>query len=70
MRPLVAALRGNTHLCVLTCTRNDMSDAFARKVLLPAVRANTSLTKLEAGDGAAAQEAAAFVAARAAQRGG
>jgi Ran GTPase-activating protein (RanGAP) involved in mRNA processing and transport len=69
MQPLINALRSNTHLRALTCNGNGMSAAFARNVLLPAVRANTSLTTLEAGDSAAAQEAAALVAARAAPRG-
>jgi hypothetical protein len=48
LAPLVNALRGNTHLRVLHCHDNDMSDAFARDVLLPAVRANTSLRELRA----------------------
>jgi hypothetical protein len=41
--PLFDALRGNTHLRVLECSNTSMSEAFARYVLLPAVRANTSL---------------------------
>jgi hypothetical protein len=48
LRPLFEALPRNTHLRVLITTRigNDMSEALARDVLLPAVRANTSLTHL------------------------
>jgi hypothetical protein len=44
--PLFEALPGNTHLQELQCSDNDMSDAFARNVLLPAVRANASLRML------------------------
>jgi Ran GTPase-activating protein (RanGAP) involved in mRNA processing and transport len=46
LRPLFEALPGNTHLRTLNCSYNDMSDAFAAAVLLPAVRANTSLRTL------------------------
>jgi hypothetical protein len=46
MGPLLQALPRNTHLRELTCGSNDMSDAFARDVLLPAVRANGSLRTL------------------------
>jgi hypothetical protein len=49
LRPLLEALPANAHLRVLDCSRNDISDAFARDVLLPAVRANTSLRRLHAG---------------------
>jgi hypothetical protein len=43
LRPLLEALPANTHLRTLTLSYNDMSEAFARDVLVPAVRANTSL---------------------------
>jgi hypothetical protein len=46
LRPLFDALPRNTHLHTLNCGGNGMSEAFARDVLLPAVRANTSLTEL------------------------
>jgi hypothetical protein len=46
LRALFQALPHNTHLRALECTQNGISDAFARDVLLPAVRANTSLRKL------------------------
>jgi hypothetical protein len=46
MRPLFEALPRNTHLRVLYCLYNAISEAFARDVLLPALRANTSLRKL------------------------
>jgi hypothetical protein len=49
MAPLFAALHGNTHLHTLDCPGNDMSEAFARDVLLPAVRANASLRALDTG---------------------
>ena len=48
LRPLVAALPGNTHLRTLECDSNALSAAFAREVLLPAVRANAGLTRLSA----------------------
>ncbi len=42
--PLVDALsHNNTHLRRLDCRTNDLSDAFKRNRLLPAVRANTWL---------------------------
>ncbi len=69
MGPVVQALRHNTHLTKLRCSGNQMSEAFARDRLLPAVRANTSLRQLvateylEEGAGAA-HEAEALVAAR------
>jgi hypothetical protein len=46
--PLFAALPANTHLRTLNCSGNGMTDALARDVLLPAVRANESLRKLGA----------------------
>jgi hypothetical protein len=48
LRPLFEALPRNTHLRALRCAGNDMSEAFARDVLLPAVHANMSLTVLQA----------------------
>jgi hypothetical protein len=48
LRPLLAALRRNTHLRTLDCSENDISEPFARRVLLPAVRANASLRTLHA----------------------
>jgi hypothetical protein len=48
--PLMNALPRNTHLRKLILYDNDMSEAFARDVLLPAVRANKSLTKLGIAD--------------------
>jgi hypothetical protein len=74
MGPVVEALRHNTHLTKLDCSSNDMSAAFARDELLPAVRANTSLRELvaaeeeeedEEGWDVAEREAEALVAARA-----
>jgi hypothetical protein len=72
LRPLFDALPHNVHLCTLDVAGNDMSEAFARDVLLPAVRANESLRKLVAlaHDGGFGQgsdfmnEAQALVAAR------
>ena len=46
LRPLFEALPGNSHLRTLHCSHTDMSDAFSPDVLLPAVRANTSLRSL------------------------
>jgi hypothetical protein len=51
LRALLEALPRNSHLRTLDCTYNDMSVAFARKVLLPAVRANASLRTLHAAEG-------------------
>jgi hypothetical protein len=71
MAPLCAALEHNTHLRVLDCSTNDMPAAFERDVLLPAVRANSSLRELKAHDEAACEEsfeaAEAHVAAYAAE---
>ncbi len=74
MGPVVEALRHNTHLTKLDCGGNEMSKAFARDRLLPAVRANASLRELTVVDDRApygapesAHEAAALVAARAQQ---
>jgi hypothetical protein len=62
LRPLMDALPRNTHLRDLYLSGDGMSEAFARDVLLPAVRANTTLTQLlGAGSGAAEREAAQFV---------
>jgi hypothetical protein len=41
--PLVDSLPANTHLRVLKCGRNELSEAFMRDRLLPAVRANAWL---------------------------
>jgi hypothetical protein len=49
LRPLVQALPRNTHLRVLWCRANYMSEAFARDEVLPALRANTSLRMLFTG---------------------
>jgi hypothetical protein len=69
LRPLLDALPTNTHLRKLDVSWNDMSAACARDVLLPAVRANTSLRKLGAafhhGRNRAVDAAVALVAARA-----
>ncbi len=47
LAPLVAALLLNTHLQVLRCgSAGDVSEDFARRVLLPAVRGNASLRVL------------------------
>jgi hypothetical protein len=46
LAPLVAALPRNRHLRKLNINQNGMSERFARKRLLPAVRANTGLQKL------------------------
>jgi hypothetical protein len=40
LAPLADALAHNTHLRVLDCHENELSDAFMRDRLLPAVRAN------------------------------
>jgi hypothetical protein len=68
--PLLEALPANTHLRTLNIAWNYMGAAFARDVLLPAVRANTSLRKLGWADDPIqcqnpyVQEAVALVAAR------
>jgi hypothetical protein len=70
MAPLLQALPHNTHLRKLDVSHSHMSEAFARDVLLPAVRANASLRSLTAtwhGRGWPAEfEAEAVVARRAA----
>ena len=48
--PLVAALAANTHLSELYLHYNHLSASFATQQLLPALLANSSLRKLEAGD--------------------
>ncbi len=50
LTPLLQALPHNTHLRSLDMTYNTISAACARDVLLPAVRANTSLRKVFADD--------------------
>jgi hypothetical protein len=65
--PLFDALPANTHLRKLTCKGNDLSDAFVRERLLPAVRANSSLRELDTRlQTHAAREAEALVQRRAA----
>jgi hypothetical protein len=71
MRALFDALPHNMHLQELECSHNGICDAFARDVLLPAVRANTSLRKLATWSRASAAaeaeaEAEAIVSRRAA----
>jgi hypothetical protein len=66
LAPIVAALPRSHHLRILDISLNYMSDAFARKRLLPAVRANTSLRDLvcvgdEDDAGPAAREAQELV---------
>jgi Ran GTPase-activating protein (RanGAP) involved in mRNA processing and transport len=53
LRPLFAALPRNSHLGTLDVSDNDMSDAFAHDVLLPALRANASLRTINSGGVAA-----------------
>lgn len=48
LRALVLALPSNTHLRRLDISHNGLGDGFARDVLLPAVRANSSLRELKA----------------------
>ena len=43
LAPIVEALALNRHLRELDLSYNDMSEAFAREQLLPALRANTTL---------------------------
>jgi hypothetical protein len=68
LRSLFEALPANTHLRTLDCSDNDVSDEFAADVLLPAVRNNTSLRKLNAHargrQSGAVREAEALVASR------
>jgi hypothetical protein len=47
MAPLLEALPANTHLRTLACSSNDITEAFAADLLLPAVRANVSLRALD-----------------------
>jgi hypothetical protein len=49
MAPLLEALPRNTHLRTLKCSANNMTEALAAAVLLPAVRANASLRALTTG---------------------
>jgi hypothetical protein len=65
MRPLFEALPHNTHLRTLACYQNMMSAVFERDVLLPAVRANTSLRKLDVRGWGSLLEAHDLVARRA-----
>jgi Ran GTPase-activating protein (RanGAP) involved in mRNA processing and transport len=72
LAPIMAVLRSCKHLCSLRCDYNGVSEAFARDVLLPAVRDNASLRALTAcggRDGGSTPflcQAEALVAARAA----
>jgi Ran GTPase-activating protein (RanGAP) involved in mRNA processing and transport len=50
LTPLLDALAANTHLRMLHCEDNDMSDACARDTFLPAIRANSSLRELLASE--------------------
>jgi hypothetical protein len=75
LRPLFDALPANTHLIKLECDSNNLTDAFACNVSLPAVRANDSLRHLSCSSqlhdiaaGRALSEAEALVAQRAAGR--
>jgi hypothetical protein len=73
LRRLFEALPRNTHLRTLNVSHTATSAAFAADVLLPAVRANTSLTTLHAESAAehpGAAEATALVAARGGGGGG
>jgi hypothetical protein len=45
LRPLFEALPRSTHLRTLDCYHNDATEACTRDVLLPLVRANTSLRR-------------------------
>ncbi len=56
LRPLFEALPQNTRLRTLSIPGNDLSAAFARDVMLPAVRANTSLRTLNALSGLEGEE--------------
>jgi hypothetical protein len=47
MGPIADGLAHNTHLQVLDCSYADMSEAFVRTRLLPALLANTSLQRVE-----------------------
>ena len=66
LAPLLEALASNSHLRGLDIRENEMSAAFARDHMLPAVRANTSLRELKTGleENAAVKEALAILAQR------
>ena len=49
LAPLFDALPHNNHIRMLSCWRSGMTEALACDVVLPAVRANTSLRLLQAG---------------------
>jgi hypothetical protein len=70
LRPLFEALPANTHLRELDCDDNGLSEALARDVLLPAVRANAGLRALHASASASVRpslyEAERIVSSRAA----
>ncbi len=66
--PLFDALPANTHMRKLNCSINQLTGAFARDTLLPAVRANTALRELQVQkwqESDAAHEAEALVQRRA-----
>ncbi len=68
---MLDALPTNTHLRTLNCGDNQLSGAFVREQLLPAVRANSSLRELKtAKHSDAAREAEALVQRRAADEAG
>ena len=66
LAPLMQALHGNAHLRKLDIAHSDMTAAFARTRLLPAVHANTSLRALRTSrkNDAAVKEALAILAQR------
>ena len=63
LSPLVEALARNTRLRRLECSGNNLTAAFTRKVLLPAVRENAGLELLSAADVLYVSEAAVAAAA-------
>jgi hypothetical protein len=69
LRPLLEALPAATHLRKLDCSLNDMTEALAADVLLPAVRANASLRALHASGKLQTDEAERIVRSRAAAGG-
>jgi hypothetical protein len=64
LRQLFEALPSNTHLRTLDCSYNGVSEPFAADVLLPAVRANTSLRHFAIDGGGTATRAAELLVAR------
>lgn len=47
MRPIINALRCNTYLRKLVCSKNGLTPAFAVETLLPALAGNSSLRVLK-----------------------